>query len=151
MSCVNIKEDDVSAALNTMAESLEIGGLLIEGTSNPTGRLVVFDIYRKTQYKMLVHQELVFGTNFREGLTPVDFQAVLPKRLIHHAHDQAPAAFFDAWQRSLSVAKSAGKIGLRQQWIFAAYHLRERFGYSIDLRKRILRRGYLVLRSPLYP
>ncbi|MBC7871922.1 MAG: hypothetical protein H7Y09_13845, partial [Chitinophagaceae bacterium] len=144
-------ERDVSPALDTMAHSLEVGGLLIEGTSNPTGRMVVFDVYRKAENETLTHQALVFGTNFKQHLMPIDFQAILPKRLIHHAHDQTPAAFFDSWQRGLSLASSAGKIGLRQQWIFAAHQLHKHSGYSIDLRKRILYRGYLVLHSPLYP
>lgn len=142
-------ESAVESALAAMAEALEPGGLLIEGTSNPTGRMVVFDVYRKTEAGNLCHEELVFGTNFRQRLEPVDFQAVLPKRLIHHAQDTAPAAFFNAWRSALFVARGAGHLSPRHQWMYAARLLRERYHFPVDTRSRILRRGFLVLRDTL--
>lgn len=141
-------ETAVSDALTAMSAALEPGGLLIEGTSNPSGRVVAFDIYRKID-GILAHQEMVFGTNFREAVEPVIFQAILPKRLIHHAYDPAPSAFFEAWRQSLTLARGAGKTGIRQRWMFAARLLREKFGYQVDTRPRILERGYLVLKDSL--
>ena len=143
-------ESEVPAAILTMANGLEENGLLIEGTSNPTGRMVVFDVYRKLD-TTLRHELLVFGTNFREALEPVDFQTILPKRLIHHMRDDLPLRFFEAWRRGLSIAKSTGRTNLRKQWISAGSYLRDQAGYPIDPRERLLRRGYLVLRDPLLP
>jgi hypothetical protein len=142
-------EAAVPDALLTMAQALEIGGLLIEGTSNPSGRIVVFDVYRKEPDASLRHLELVFGTNFKERIDPVDFQAILPKRLIHHAQDARPSAFFDAWRQALLLARGMGHIGIRRSWQTAMLLLRERFGYAIPPSVRLIRRGYLVLRDTL--
>lgn len=139
-------ESAVADALATMAQALEPGGLLIEGTSTPTGRIVAFDVYQKKAGE-LVHQGLVFGTNFREAVEPVQFQAILPKRLIHHAQDAAPAAFFDAWRHSLRLARGAGHNGWRKQWRYAAQWLHDYSGYQIDGRERLIRRGYLAVQQ----
>jgi hypothetical protein len=146
-------ESAVKDALDTMAQSLEPGGILIEGTSNPTGRIVAFDIYPNLSQIGLsdgyTHAELVFGTNFRDAVEPVHFQAILPKRLIHHAFDETPARFFTAWERAFQLAKGAGKTGQRERWIYAVNALRHQLGYPVDTRERIVRRGFLVLRDSL--
>ncbi|MCU0497629.1 MAG: class I SAM-dependent methyltransferase [Anaerolineae bacterium] len=141
------EEQEVASALSLMARGLAIGGLLIEGTSTPTGRIVAFDLYRKLPTGDLAHQGLVFGTNFRERIEPVQFQAILPKRLIHHAYDPRPAAFFDAWRIALDRARGMGQTGERQRWIAGARGLGLR--YPVDLRPRLVRRGYLTLFDPL--
>lgn len=150
--CYNVlrqyDEDAVWPALIQMAQALEPGGLLIEGTSNPSGRLVAFDIYQR-QDQGLEHICLVFGSNFREAVEPSDFQAILPKRLIHRMLDPLPEGFFKAWSDSYKLARGAGKHG-RQQWISAG-HLLTRYGYRIDVRHRIIRRGYLILYDTLMP
>jgi hypothetical protein len=139
------EEPDVPPALAAMAAALESGGLLIEGTSNPTGRMVAFDVYRRT-LDGLQHDALVFGTNFRAELEPIDFQTILPKRLIHRMLDPIPAAFFAAWRESHQIARGLARTR-RGRWIAAANLLRNR--YPIDTRNRITRRGYLVLRDSL--
>ena len=98
-------ESEVSDARYTMAKALAPNGLFIEGTSNPSGRFVVFDIYQINKVGILLHKLLVFGWNFR-GLCDVnDFKAILPKRLIRHAYDPGPAAFFATWERALQIAQ----------------------------------------------
>src|SRR5438477_11369215 len=91
-----------------MAAALEPGGLLIEGMSNPSGRIVAFDVYTKSG-EGLVHDVLVFGTNFRGPVTPIDFQTILPKRLIHHMLDPQPAALLAPWRDSFALVR--GIIG----------------------------------------
>jgi hypothetical protein len=140
-------EADVPAALHMMGEALQPGGILIEGTSTPTGRMVAFDLYRKLSQSGIMHSEIIFGTNFHEAVDPVDFRAILPKRLIHHAYDEAPARFFEFWGKALALARGAGKTGRRERWIYAAHVVKTR--YPLDIRMRIVRRGYLVLRDPL--
>src|SRR5258708_9893920 len=98
--CYNVlrqyDESAVDPALATMAQALQPDGVLIEGTSNPSGRLVAFDVYQRSEIG-LSHRSLVFGSNFRAPVEPVDFQAILPKRLIHHMRDSVPSAFFSRW------------------------------------------------------
>lgn len=150
--CYNVlRQYDESAvidALREMAAALEPDGLLIEGTSNPTGRIVAFDVYQK-HGDDLAHQALVLGNTFRQTVEPVDFQTILPKRLIHHMRDARPLAFFDDWRDAFTLARSMGHGGRRQGWIAAAKLLRSRFGHPVDSRQRLIRRGYLVLRDRL--
>lgn len=146
------EEDAVAEALAQMSGVLEPGGLLIEGTSTPSGGRVAFDVYQKVG-DGLVHRELVFGSNFRprsSSIDPVEFQAILPKRLIHHMTDERPAAFFDSWRRALAKTRSLGyPANGAQTWSLAAALLRTHHGWSVDVRPRICRRGYLVLRDTL--
>jgi SAM-dependent methyltransferase len=147
--CYNVlrqyDESAVDDALQTMGRALEPGGILIEGTCNPSGRLVAFDVYRKIEDR-LNHEALVFGTNFRGPVDPGDFQAILPKRLIHHMLDPVPSAFFAAWKQAFARAKGSGHSG-RSQWQIAAELLRST--YSVDTRSRITQRGFLAVYDPL--
>jgi hypothetical protein len=139
-------ESAVQTALYTMAQGLATDGILLEGTSNPSGRMVVFDVYQRDAHGALQHRELVFGTNFRQALLPIDFQTILPKRLIHHAWDDRPKAFFADWERAMAIAKGMGLRSHLQIWTQAITHLHQK-GYPIVTNPRLIRRGYLVLRD----
>ncbi len=92
----------------------------------------------------------MFGTNFRAAVEAVDFQAILPKRLIHHMHDPLPAAFFAAWQRTFIQQRTpdAARWHIRRAiWIAASISVRD--SYPITARLGVIRRGYLALRDPL--
>lgn len=137
-------EDAVAPALSEMGNALEDGGVLIEGTCNPTGRIVVFDVYRKRNDE-LSHESLVFGTNFRAPVEPEDFRAILPKRLIHHAFDSDVSAFFALWQREFLHWRG---IPPRRAWIQSIQSLFNQ--YPIDRRFGWIRRGFLTLHHPLH-
>jgi hypothetical protein len=145
--CYNVlrqyEESAVTGALEEMTEALEVGGVLIEGTSNPSGRLTAFDIYQK-QESGLQHRALVFGTNFGGPVGPEDFQAILPKRLIHRMQDDKPQRFFEAWTGAYKIAKGLGKKG-RGQWIAAGSLLSSKYHFRVDVRPRLLRRGFVTL------
>lgn len=157
--CYNVlrqyDESDVDDALSQMGAVLEPGGVIVEGTSNPTGGMVAFDVWRKpvtgatSHAHGLEHVALVFGTNFRAPLGPADFQTILPKRLIHRMLDEKPARFFADWRLASTAALEHRHNGRRRQWATAASALRERFGHPIDPRRRLAERGFLVLRSDL--
>ncbi len=140
-------EADVADALATVSEGLAEGGVLIEGTSTPTGRIVAFDVYQK-QAGALIHKHIVFGTNFRSETIPTEFQAILPKRLIHHAYDEPVYSFFRTWERGLAMARGAGQYRHRRRWMYAVRYLHD-MGYAVDTRRRVMSRGYLVLRDRL--
>jgi hypothetical protein len=157
--CYNVlrqyDESAVRSALGMMAAALEPGGILIEGTSNPTGRIVAFDVYGQSG-EALAHRALVFGTNFRGPVEPVDFQTILPRRLIHHMLDPRPSAFFEAWRKADTLIRGIAGYGAansrktrRVQWIAAATLLKSRFDYPVDTRAGLFRRGYVTLRDPL--
>lgn len=149
--CYNVlrqyDEAQVAEALAAMAPAVEDGGALIEGTSNPSGAMVAFDVYRKRGDR-LEHDALVFGTNFRSDLTPADFRTILPKRLIHRMLDERPGRFFEDWTRAHLMAVGQGLHG-KGRWIHAAEMLRTRFDQPIDPRMRLIERGYLTVRDEL--
>ena len=140
----------VDEALADLAVGVLPGGLLIEGTSDPPGRVWVANVLRRQapDLEPWRREALVFSTNFRSGLDPLLWQAVLPKDLIHrmepghHIHD-----FFEHWKESLRDTRSWSDWGARQWFGAAASRLREH-GYRIDLRRRRLRQGFLIWQRP---
>ena len=165
--CLNVlrqyEEAGVDAALARIAEAIEVGGALIEGTSNPTGRIVVFDVYRKRLPQpagdtapgivgaprgALAHEALVFATNFRAPTDTDEFRTIAPKRLIHRMLDETPSRFFEDWERASVAARALGEPGTARHWAEAARLLGGK-GWPVDRRKRLLERGFLVLRGDL--
>lgn len=150
--CYNVlrqyAEQDVLPALHALSKALAEGGLLIEGTSTPSGGMAAFDVYCKRDGS-LCHETLVFATNFHQAELPAAFQTILPKRLIHRMRQAQPSAFFRAWQRAFAVAQGAGIRSRRKQWIAAAAQLINHSDFPIDRRKRLIERGYLCLRTSL--
>ena len=102
-------------------------------------------MYQKKSVGILLRKVLVFGWNFHGTCDVSDFQAILPKRLIHHAYDPGPAA----WDRALQIAKGAGHRDRHIIWQLAVSYL-SNLGYAVNGQKRLIKRGYLTLRDPLY-
>lgn len=87
---------------------------------------------------------LVFSTNFRLGFEPGEFQAILPKNLIHRVVPGEPIHdFFAAWKRSSAETVSAKTYGMRQWFIATAERLAER-GYDVEVQRKWLSKGYLI-------
>lgn len=113
--CLNVlrqyDETAVAGALASVATALEPGGAVIEGTSNPSGRIVAFDVYRAggDVAPALRHDALVFATNFRTPTEPAEFRTIAPKRLIHRMFDETPARFFSDWERAWVAARRTGR------------------------------------------
>lgn len=140
------EESEVTAAWAALGESLLPGGLLIEGTSEPFGRLWVANVLRR-QTDRLDYEALVFSTNFRLGFDPADFQAVLPKNLIHRMAAPEPVfRFMEDWKAAARATVGLRVWGLRQWFAAAAHHLAG-LGYAISLRPKWLDNGYLLVRG----
>ena len=141
------EENDVADAYAMIARHLLPGGLLIEGTSDPFGRIWVAHVLRKADTtETLTPEALVFSTNFRTGFDPAEFQTILPKNLIHQV---VPGTriyqFFSDWKAASWETVAQRSWGLRPWFAASAHRLRD-FGYKIDVRSRWLTRGYLVVR-----
>src|SRR5690606_30897933 len=78
------EESEFAPAYERLAEYVLPGGLMVEGTSNPYGSISVANVARREAGVGWRFEALVFSTNFRMGFDITDFQAVLPKNLIHH-------------------------------------------------------------------
>lgn len=142
------EETAVSAAHQEMGKSLVPGGLLIEGTSDPFGRLWVANLLRKTADSAIQPEGLLFSTNFREPFAPSQFQPVLPKNFIHRMVEGEPIeAFFAAWRRAYLETLPYRQFGERQLFVNTAQRLAEN-GYLINKERKLLSRGYLLWYTP---
>ncbi|NLX10810.1 MAG: class I SAM-dependent methyltransferase [Chloroflexi bacterium] len=149
--------DQVGSAWQSMGRGLRPGGLLIEGTSDPFGRSWTANLLRRVGDR-LVHEGLLFSTNFHGGFEPEMFQSILPKNYIHRMLPGEPIAdFMQAWQRAARERIAYRDWGLRQ-WFTASAEALSASGFRLDLRGRLLQRGYLLWQGspdvaplPLFP
>ena len=145
------RESAVDGALAALAPALSPGGLLLEGTSDPTGRLLAFTVHRKAASgEALEPLGLVLAPTLSAAFRPRQLQAVLPKRHVHHAEPHgAVDRFFRAWE----IAWQSGRRETgdpRRLFAEAARRLGGRDGYAVDPRAGLLRRGFLWL-GPAWP
>lgn len=150
-------EADVEAALAALETALTPNGLLIEGTCNPDGRLMTFNVFQKMGAAVgavpaspLRRTTLVFAPSLRADFLPRQLQPVLPKNFIHHAEpggliDQ----FFAAWHKSWQAARAQGR-DTRQVFYHSALRLADIYGYDVVRRPALLKRGFLCL-GPEWP
>lgn len=142
------EEAQVRPAWDELATYLLPGGLLVEGTSTPSGAIWVANILRR-QEAGLLQEALVFFTNFHRGFDLLDFQAVLPKNYIHRMLPGEPICeFFSAWKAALAETSAMQAWGLRQWYRAAGERLHEK-GYRINLRPGWLSKGWMIWHDPL--
>jgi hypothetical protein len=133
----------VGEAYDLLARHTLPGGLLIEGTSDPYGRLWVANLLRKANADWM-QEALVFSTNFHAGFDPTDFQAVLPKNYLHRVvPGEAIYAFCETWKRARQETASMQAWGQRQWFMASAHKLAER-GFRVTLQRKWLTKGYLL-------
>jgi hypothetical protein len=138
------EETDFAPAYERLAQYVLPGGLMIEGTSTPYGQIWTANLARKLESGNWKIEALVFSTNFRLGFDITDFQAVLPKNLIHHVVSGEPIYdFFEAWRQSAAETSAMKTYGLRQWFVGSAESLAQK-GYKINLQKKFLSRGWLI-------
>lgn len=143
-------ESAVIDAYDLLASQVLPGGLIFEGTSDPYGRTWVANLIRchpepGVSWKI---ESLVFSTSFKLEFEPADFQPVLPKNLIHHMVPGDPIfQFMESWKRAARETVHHRVWGMRQWFVAAAERLAE-MGYSIDLQRRWVTRGWIVWRNP---
>ena len=136
-------EAEVIPAWQTMGRLLLPGGLLIEGTSDPYGRVLTANLLRRAD-DHLHYEGLLFSTNFRWGFAPGIFQPVLPKNCIHRmVPGETIDTMMSAWNEAIRATIAHQEWGLRQ-WFAASAHALAAQGYPLELRRTFLRRGYLL-------
>jgi hypothetical protein len=144
------EECEVDAAHALMGSYLLPGGLLIEGTSDPLGRIWVANLLRRAE-SGLVMEGLLFSTNFRWGFEPAIFQPVLPKNFIHRMlPGEKINDFMEAWKEASRQTIAVKTLGLRQ-WFAASAKALAANGYSIDLRRQYLQKGFLLWKRSVPP
>lgn len=142
------EEAEVSPAYAALAEGVLPGGLLVEGTSDPFGRIWVANVLRRLPAPVPWSPEaLVFSTNFRNGFDPTQFQAVLPKNYIHRMTPGEPIhALLEGWKAAALRTLPERNWGLRR-WFVASAHALAASGANVVLHSRWLDLGFLIVRS----
>lgn len=142
------EEHEVVPAYEKLGADVIPGGLMIEGTSNPFGSIWAANLMRRTDHTW-EHEALVFSTNFRMGFDVEEFQTILPKNLIHRVTPGGEVfGFFEAWKHSAAATSHAKTYGSRQWWVACAEALAAK-GYKIDLHRKFLSKGYLIVEQSL--
>ena len=138
------EEHEHGPAMEVMARQLADGGLLLEGTSTPSGRLFTANLWRRID-REVVPLGVVLSVNLRRAWEPRELQTVLPKNLIHRAEPGGPIdAAFGAWDRAVAQARHA-RLAPAAVFARAARDAAPAFG-GADLRPALLERGYLITR-----
>jgi hypothetical protein len=141
------ERSEVAAVHEKLVAQLLPGGLLMEGTSDPFGRVWTANLIRRKSDSPNEHY-LLFSTNFRWGFEPGLFQPVLPKNYIHQILPGKPIyEFMQAWKAAALGSIAVKPLGLRQWFIASAEGLAER-GFAVDVRKKLLTKGFLLWRCP---
>jgi len=93
-------------AVNRLGRALRDGGVLMEGTGSPTGRLLAVSLYRRRGAR-LAREGLLLAPNLARDWTPRELQAVLPRDLIDHS---GPGSwlddFFERWDKCVTAARA---------------------------------------------
>lgn len=157
------EESEVAPAYIALAEGVLPGGLLVEGTSDPYGRLWVANVLRRrpdpaeplaagartaNAVALLWEAEaLVFSTNFRWGFDPAQFQPVLPKNCIHRMRPGEPIYnLMEAWKAAARRTLPERAWGLRR-WFSASLHALAADGFDVVLHGRWPALGFLIVRQ----
>lgn len=142
------EENQVADSYALMAKSLVPGGILIEGTSDPFGRIWVANLLQQSTLPSLTYLGITFSTNFRWGFSPSLFPPVLPKNLIHKmVPGETIHQFFNDWEDAANKTISHKAYGIRQWFVETGLALAE-MGYQIDTRKKMLKSGFLTWKYP---
>lgn len=137
-------EGEVTGAWNEMAIGMDEGGLLLEGTSTPSGGIWVANVLR-TCSNAWVKEGLVFYSNFHHPLDLNDFKAVLPKNYIHRMVSGEPInGFFEVWKTALNNTIGEKTWG-SQAWFRASVAELARLGAAVNTDKKFVNRGFLFV------
>lgn len=133
----------VEAAHAQMLAPLASDGIIAEGTSNPSGSIMVVNLLRPGR-----PTEVLFSVNPRLiPESPRAFTAVLPKDHIHRMVPGEPVHdLMEAWERAWQLTQTASTFGPLAHWAAAGRMLMER--EDVLTRPTLLRRGFLLWRPP---
>ncbi len=144
-------ESEVKPAYDRIMSSVLPGGLFMDGTSDPFGRVWSGNMIRRNQDPHAPGWELealVLGANLGVDLDVDAFQTRLPKSFIHRMlPGESIYQFMEDWKAATRETCSHGVWGPRD-WFVAAGQMMSQKGYNIARPSKWLRRGWLVWLNP---
>lgn len=149
--CYNVlrqyPEEEFESSIKTLCHYITDDGIILEGTSDQYGRLTSFNMFGRSGDN-IKRFGLGFGTNFNSAFHPRDFQSVLPRNYIQHiTTGEWIHQFFDNWSSSFYKALSLKIPSERHLFYETAIILHKEYGYNIVQSKKLLRRGFLVIKQ----
>ncbi|NBD08715.1 MULTISPECIES: methylase [Corallococcus] len=103
-------QERIPEAHRAMARALLPGGLLVEGSSDTEGAVLVAHLLRRVAGDDApVREGLLFHTDFSRGFAPLLLRDWLPRDLRRRVRPGEPIhAFFQAWDAAWKAARAAG-------------------------------------------
>jgi hypothetical protein len=145
------EEAEALPAIERLAGQMLPGGLLVEGTSDPFGRVWTANLVRRQEeggegaWNL---EALVLGANLGVDLDPEAFQTRLPKSFIHRmVEGERVFTFIEDFKAAFRDTRSSAIWGPRA-WFTATGGALVGRGYNIARPDRWLRQGWLVWRDP---
>jgi hypothetical protein len=141
------REEEVAPAHALLGATLIEGGLLLEGSADPTGAILTAHLLRRRQGAL--HKEaLLLFTDFSKGFAPLLFRDWLPRDLRRRVRPGEPIhALLQTWTDAWSPLRTAHPDP------------RAAFSASVQALARVLpevdvrwhSRGYVLFHSPCAP
>lgn len=140
-------ESEVQPAWEAIGRGMAEGAWLLEGTSDPSGRVAVFNTLQK-RGGQLIPNGLLFSLSSKEAIEPSELAQRLPKNLIHRNVPGEPVhRFLSDWTRIWRSQRHLEAFGRRHWWAMSARALAEK--WPIDRRSWLARHGFVWLKEPL--
>jgi len=140
-------EAAVLRAHEALGASLCEEGLLLEGSSDTSGGVLVAHLLRR-EGGGLRREALLFHTDFSHGFAPLLFRDWLPRDLRRRVKSGEPIqAFFSAWTDAWKAAREDGAASPREAFSASVERLSESLP-GVDLHPWLRTEGYLVWRPP---
>lgn len=130
-----------------LGEYLLPGGLLVEGSTDTAGGVLVAHLLRRGG-EGLHREALLFHTDFTHGFAPVLFRDWLPRDLRRRVHPGEPIhGFFSDWMAAWNEARAEGHPEPREAFRHSILRLAGR-REDVDTEDWLLAHGYLRFRPP---
>ncbi len=143
------EEAEALPAITRLMGQIAPGGLLMDGTSDPHGRVWTASLIRRGAEPGAFHLEaLVLAVNLKTGFDPELLQTRLPKSFIHRVVPCDPVFRFIEDFRSAARDTRGSETWGPRAWFTAAGEALIQRGYDIARPDRWLRQGWLVWRNP---
>ena len=143
-------EAEVAPAIDLVMSRVLPGGLLVDGTSDPHGRVWTANLLRRSDLPgqpTWSLEALVLGANLNVGFDPEAFQTRLPKSFIHRMVEGDPVfRFIEDFKAAARDTRACAIWGPRA-WFTATGQALAGRGYDIARKDIWLNRGWLVWRD----
>ncbi|AFE06534.1 hypothetical protein COCOR_05711 [Corallococcus coralloides DSM 2259] len=139
----------IPEAHRAMSRHLLPGGLLVEGSSDTDGAVLVAHLLRRTpETEAPTREGLLFHTDFSRGFAPLLLRDWLPRDLRRRVRPGDPMhAFFQAWEAAWKAARTEGHTAPPDAFAESAVRLaRTTPGVATDA--WLLARGFLRWSPP---